>query len=98
MLHPLQQCGEKSEGANRSANRFNRIEPHMSAQSPFLPSSGSDFILKKMFEIEVWTQLVEKIMHSNWIISPPKNGGAVTINKKNNFETNIEVLPSLKLT
>ena len=53
MLHPLQQCGEKSEGANRSANRFNRIEPHMYAQSPFLPSSGSDFILKKMFEIEV---------------------------------------------
>ena len=32
----------------------------MSAPSPFLPSSGSDFIVKKMFEIEVWTQLVEK--------------------------------------
>ena len=87
MLDPLQQLlqpsGEKSQGANRSANLFNRIQPHMSAQSPFLPSSGSDFCVKKMFEIEVWTQLVEKIMHkSNWIIS--HGGLGVKSQKKEN--------------
>ena len=71
MLDPLEQLlqpsGEKSQGANRSANLFNRIQPHMSAQSPFLPSSGIDFFCKE----NVW----------NWSLNPTgwKNNAQVKL-------------------